>query len=223
MGERRKIFRIEEMTAPPADTPADAASLPQLADIMQELRALRGLLAGTPGQAAAETAPKDLGRLVSELRFVRAAIGGIKAHEGAAIAPPSSTVPPARIAEELEAVTTCTEQATQKILAAAEDIDQAANTLSASLKADPEHGLAQDIRDRVIQIFEACNYQDLASQRVTKVMAMLGRMERQIARALDELARSEGPPLHGPRLPSDDGHVSQREVDAIFADKRKSA
>ena len=94
------------------------------------------------------------------------------------------------------------EQATQKEPAAAEDIDQAANNLSAALKGEIEQGLAQDIQDRVI---EACNYQDLTSQRV-KVMATLDRVEGQITRALAELTRADDPlSMHGPRLDSDRG------------------
>jgi chemotaxis protein CheZ len=107
--------------------------------------------------------------------------------------------------------------ATQKILAAAEDIDQAANNLSATLKSDFEHGLAQDIRERVIKIFEACNFQDVTSQRVAKVLATFAGLEQQIVRALDALTRSPAaPPLHGPGLPDEPGHISQGEVDALF-------
>ena len=109
------------------------------------------------------------------------------------------------------------ELATQKILAAAEDIDQAANNLSAALKGDFESGLAQDIRDRVIQIFEACNFQDVTSQRVAKVMATFAGLERQIAGVLNELAGVDAaPPLHGPHLAGDPGHVSQSDVDSLF-------
>ena len=121
-----------------------------------------------------------------------------------------------RIARELEAVIESSEQATQKILAAAEEIDQAANNLSAAVKSDAEQGLAQDIRDRVIAIFEACNYQDLTSQRVTKVMASLAHIEQQIARTLEDLARGVAPPMHGPRLENDPGHFTQSEVDSMF-------
>jgi len=108
------------------------------------------------------------------------------------------------------------EQATQNILAAAEDIDQAANNLSAALKGEIEQRLAQDIRDRVIQIFEACNFQDLTSQRVAKVMATLNRIEDQITRALAEATRAGTPTVHGPRLESDHGHALQSDIDAIF-------
>ena len=225
MGARRKVFRIEETVgALGLDLQAEPAPQPQLAEIMQELTALRALFAATPGQAPekADTEPRDeIHRLMAELRLVRSVISGPRddlGREG-----PGSAPPPARIANELEAVVAGSEQATQKILAAAEDIDQAANTLSAALKDNGAQGLAQDIRDRVIQIFEACNYQDLTSQRVAKVMTILGRIERQIARALKESSGSTEPPLHGPRLPSERGHVSQSDVDSMFAGNARSS
>jgi chemotaxis protein CheZ len=109
------------------------------------------------------------------------------------------------------------ERATQKILAAAEEIDQAANNLSAAVKGNSEQGLAQDIRDRVIAIFEACNFQDVTSQRLAKVRTALEGMEKLIGAALDELESNTLPAAHGPRLDDDDGHVSQSEVDSLFA------
>ena len=214
MAAPRKIFRIEKMIAPQFAPQRDR----QHGEIMQQLNALRVMLETAP---AAPTAPAgesrrdDIRHLVSELRLIHSAIRG---------APPTQPRPggsaaasAVRIAGELEAVIGDSELATQKILAAAEDIDQAANNLSATLKGDFGYGLAQDIRDRVIQIFEACNFQDLTSQRVAKVMAALGSLERQIARVLDELARINATlPLHGPRLAADDGHISQGDIDSLF-------
>ena len=85
------------------------------------------------------------------------------------------------------------------------------------LKGNFERGLTQDIRDCVTQIFEACNFQDLTSQRVAKVRASFASLDRQIARVLEELARADGaPPLHGPRLGDAAGHVSQSDIDSIF-------
>jgi len=123
-----------------------------------------------------------------------------------------------RLGRELEAVLKGSEQATQKILAAAEDIDQASNNLTAALKDGSERGLAQDIRDRVVELFEACNFQDLTSQRVAKVMATLNRIEAEIQRALAGLDAADAvPAMHGPRLDGDRGHVSQGEIDAMFS------
>jgi chemotaxis protein CheZ len=228
MAERRRIFRIEETAAtrlePPAeDNPAAHAH----AEIMHELGTLRSLLAATPSAPAsrrADIVPRsDIARLASELHLIHAVIRGTQSEPldpGLRLQAEQMT----RVAHELDAVIRGSEQATQKILAAAEDIDQAANNLSAALKGELEQGLAQDIRDRVIEIFEACNFQDLTSQRVVKVMATLDRIEAQITRALAELAEAGGQPrMHGPRLESERGHVSQNDIDSMFAADARQA
>jgi chemotaxis protein CheZ len=218
MAAPRKVFRIEQMTAGQFEPQSDDASAPRYGEIMQELSALRATLAASPAAqiaVAAPLRPDEIQRVTSELQLIHAAIRGTQQHQTSKGG--SGTVQ-ARIAGELHAVINDSELATQKILAAAEDIDQAANNLSVALKGDFEHGLAQDIRERVIQIFEACNFQDVTSQRVAKVMATFAGLERQIARALDELARvSAVPRAHGPRLADDGGHVSQSELDSMFA------
>jgi chemotaxis protein CheZ len=216
MSQPRKIFRIEQTATARPQPQTKAAQPPNIAEVMHELSALRDLFAAVsprPADTAEPLRNDEIERLTAELRRAHAAIGGSGSGE-------SST----RVTSELAAATSGSEQAVQKILAAAEDIDQAANNLTATLKGDIERGLAQDIRDRVIQIFEACNFQDLSSQRVAKVMTALGRIERQIARTLNEGAHDvAAPPAHGPRLPHDHGHVSQSDLDAMFAPKVKSA
>ncbi len=227
MGAPRKTFRIEETAAmrlePQAeDNPAASA----LTEIMHELSALRSLLtaAPSPGPAPIHSAQRgEIARLASELHLIHSVIRGTRS-EPLEPGPRLQAEQLTRVAHELEAVMKGSEQATQKILAAAEEIDQAANNLSAALKGEIEQGLAQDIRDRVIEIFEACNFQDLTSQRVVKVMAALDRIEGQITRALAEFVRAGDPPtLHGPRLEGDRGHVSQNDIDSMFAADARQA
>jgi chemotaxis protein CheZ len=227
MAAPRRVFRIEQMAAERSEPQGDDAHAPRYGEIMHELGTLRAMLASAPAAAAAPVAqvaqgslpqPDEIQRLTLELRLIHSALRGTPQPQSGNDAP--AAAPAARIAGELQAVISDSELATQKILAAAEDIDQAANNLSVALKGDFEHGLAQDIRDRVIQIFEACNFQDLTSQRVAKVMATFAGLEHQIARALDELARAGATPrAQGPRLAGDRGHVSQSELDALFADE----
>ncbi len=89
-----------------------------------------------------------------------------------------------RVTNELDAVVDGTEGATETILAAAEFIDETANTLSARVgKEDSE--LANDIQDKVVQIFEACNFQDLTGQRITKVVGTLRFVEDRIMQMMD--------------------------------------
>src|SRR5215510_10661988 len=69
------------------------------------------------------------------------------------------------------------EAATQKILGSAEAIDDCARALASALSNDYHHGLAQDVQDHVVRIYEACNFQDLAGQRIGKVIAVLMMIE----------------------------------------------
>jgi chemotaxis protein CheZ len=117
-------------------------------------------------------------------------------------------------------------------LTAAEEIDQSANTLSAVVKSEQERGLAQDIQERVIKIFEACNFQDLTGQRISKVVATLRFIEQHIVQmieiwggieALEEFKPEVFPEpegdrglLNGPKLDGEAGHASQDDIDALF-------
>ena len=198
MAEPRKVFRIEQTAAARLRRGVPPAELHHDATV-QALYALRATMAA-PSRPAENSQREGTERL------------GVEAAQLG------------RIAHELDAVLSGTAQATQKVLAAAEEIDQLANNLSAALKGKIEQGPAQDIRDLVIRIFEACNFQDLIGQRVTKVMATLQFIEDHVARALEDMQNAQYAPalddaaqyLHGPRLDIDSGHLSQAEIDAMF-------
>jgi chemotaxis protein CheZ len=228
MPEPRKIFRIEERAASRLGAQSTDATAPlRHAELMQEIAALRAMLAEMAQPPSDRTgAPRNgsTARLTSELNLIAGAIGGETERNGSAALDPA--IPPmTRIAHELEEVVDSTERATQKVLAAAEEIDQVANNLVAALNGKFEQGLARDIQDLVIKIFEACNFQDLTGQRIAKVLATLNFVEDHVTRALEEIknptaARRDGAQyLHGPRLEIDSGHVSQSEIDEMFSGK----
>ena len=225
MPEPRKIFRIEETAAGRlngrnADAPNGSAPL-RHAELMTGIAGLRTMLAamGQPSACNGDARDGDAARLTSELNLIAGAIGG---HDGAPRAE-DGMAPMTRIAHELEEVVNATELATQRVLAAAEEIDQLANNLIAALQGKFEQGLVKDIQDLVIRIFEACNFQDLSGQRIAKVLATLNFVEDHVSRVLEELrkptaAQHDGAQLlHGPRLTSDDGHVSQGDIDRLFS------
>jgi chemotaxis protein CheZ len=218
MAEPRKIFRIEQ-TARPGSGIEDTQAGSRHTELMAQIGALRAMLAAAGRGADRPEAVPGADRLSSELNLIAGAISGAAPYGGQPVEAAAKT----RIAHELDAVVETAEQATQKILAAAEEIDQAANNLSAALTGKLEQGMAQDIRDLVVKIFEACNFQDLAGQRVAKVMATLNFIEDYVTRVLDEIKhaplsrhRNGAQLLHGPRLDIDRGHASQHDVDAIF-------
>ncbi|MCX7297714.1 MAG: hypothetical protein WCG00_05590 [Hyphomicrobiales bacterium] len=203
---QRKVFRVEEMLA---------GKRPMAAAYAGHRRASGERPPRAPGHAAADLASlsdtlaghkRDLGNLIGY---------GDERHM-------------ARAADELGAAIDGMEAATQTILKSVEAIDDSAKALSASIKDKYKRGLAQDIQDNVLRVYESCNFQDIAGQRIGKAMTTLAAVERQVA---DMLARCDGNPaaragapsasherglLNGPKLGRDAGHASQRDIDKMF-------
>ncbi len=129
-------------------------------------------------------------------------------------------------AGELGAAVESTEKATHNILTAAETIGDSAKALAFAAKSDHERTLADDIQGQVRNIYEACNFQDLAGQRIGKVIDMLSMVEAHLSAMLTRGDESdlgpiasengEGSLLNGPKLDGASGHVSQREIDTLF-------
>jgi chemotaxis protein CheZ len=237
MPVQRKIFRIEQTTPVKATVGMlDAAGISpaERNEIIAELKALHDLVErrSTKPSTEIETCSADeLRRLKSDTDAIHLALTRTK-QEVAALHASAFGPAPARVTRELDAVVESAERATQQILGAAEEIEDAANTLSASLKRDQEKSLALDIQDNVLRIFEACNFQDLTGQRIAKVLTTLTFVEERIAHMIEiwggieafksyavaaEAQLDRSGLLHGPKLDDDDGHASQDDVDAMFA------
>ena len=136
----------------------------------------------------------------------------------------------ARAVGELGAAVGGMETATDRILKSVEVIDESARALTATLQDDYKLGLLQDIQDHVVQIFESCNFQDLAGQRIGKVIATLTSIEAQVAvmqshcddigatassSATDKPLPGTGL-LNGPKLDGDPDHACQHDIDIMF-------
>jgi chemotaxis protein CheZ len=235
MKDRRKVFRIEQIHGGAAPLAPDAAALPH-DQIMAELRALRALLA--PHAAVQQDTDSyraqlaEMKKLKTELDLIYDAINRTKQEIATLHVTGFKGQEMARVSRELGAVVGGTEKATQQILQAAEYIVETANNLSVAVKMGQEAGIAQDIQDRVIQIFEACNFQDLTGQRITKVMATLKFIEEHVVRmmeiwgGIEAFKDFEGVAhathdkeirlVNGPKLDDDQGHASQQDIDALF-------
>jgi chemotaxis protein CheZ len=241
---QRKLFRVEEVGNGqlPAASAIDADAALRHYELMTELKAMRAVLEGAPmpDQTAAKQAVEsyhlqigEVQKLKSELDLIHAAINRTKQEIATLHVTGFQGPEMARVTNELDAVVSGTEQATQNILKAAEDIDQSANALAASVKSDYEKGMTSDIQDHVVKIFEACNFQDLTGQRITKVVSTLKFIETHIIRMMEiwggiDAFRDYAPEarsvrdgdaklLNGPRLEEDPGHASQDDIDALFS------
>jgi chemotaxis protein CheZ len=221
MAIERKVFRIEETSGPLArdPPPARAEERPHVLEMLAEIESLRAVLEPR----------KESRMLKAEIDIIDNAIRQTKREIADLTARGIDDAAMTRVTHELDAVVSGTEQATLRILQATEDIEQTANSLAAALKSDHEQGMAEDIQDRATSIFEACNFQDLTGQRITKVVATFKLIEEHIGRMMRiwqeiEKRRHDAPPsasgaqefLNGPQLPGDRGHSSQDEIDALF-------
>jgi chemotaxis protein CheZ len=126
-----------------------------------------------------------------------------------------------RLQQELGAAIGGMDEATQKILQATEVIDESARALQASLQNDYNRGLAQEMIEQTVRIYEACNFQDVAGQRISKAIAALKLVEQQLYRLSEIWGKVEHAPaaklINGPKLTSDTGHADQRQIDQMFA------
>lgn len=137
-----------------------------------------------------------------------------------------------RMTDELDAIVDGTEKATESILHAAEEIDSKAIDLIAALQKQANKDDACDIQEQVVRIFEACNFQDLTGQRITKVVNAFRFIEERVDRMMEiwggiesfrdiepvAVPAREGDAalLNGPALDTDENVASQDEIDALF-------
>jgi chemotaxis protein CheZ len=257
MSVSRKRFRVEqaiigEVTMPMPDV-AEGDIGPMHREIMSELRAIRAMMAApahssapetveaiaarevAQSQALLETYRAQIGqceRLKVELDLIHDAISRTKREIAVLHGKSFDGQEMAKVNGELGAVVGGTEQATQQILEATEAIDQAATALSKNVSPDQQRMLSEEIQERVISIFEACNFQDLTGQRISKVMNTMKFIEQHIyemmniwggidaikAHAVPIVDTREGDAklLNGPKMDGDVGHASQDDIDAMF-------
>jgi chemotaxis protein CheZ len=206
-------------------------------EVMAEFAKLRAMMkpAAEISSEAIETFRREVheaSKLKAEMDSIREAIARTKQEIATLHGTSFETAQMARVSGELDAVVAGTEAATESILAAAEFIDDHAMQLAAHVKSARDKTLATEIQERVVSIFEACNFQDLTGQRITKVVSTLNFVENRIDRMIEIWGGIEqfhgiepdGPEertgdkalLNGPALPTDEGRASQDDIDALF-------
>jgi chemotaxis protein CheZ len=257
MSVSRKRFRVEQAIVGdmPMSMPdiAEGEAGPMHREIMAELRAIRAQMAAPVRSGAPETAEAAIAREVAEsqalletyraqieqceklkveLDLIHDAISRTKREIAMLHGRSFDGQEMAKVNGELGAVVGGTEQATQQILEATEAIDQAATALSKNITPDQQRMLSEEIQERVISIFEACNFQDLTGQRISKVMNTMKFIEQHIYEMMNiwggvdaikvhatpvvDTREGDAKLLNGPKLDGDVGHASQDDIDALF-------
>ncbi len=123
--------------------------------------------------------------------------------------------------DELDAIVEHTAHATHAILESCEMLDEVSSVLS----GDP----ATKLQDAVTKIYEACSFQDITGQRITKIVTTLKVIEGKVAHIINtfgsspksdqpvmNLVATDADLLNGPQLPVN--AMDQSEIDKLLAD-----
>jgi chemotaxis protein CheZ len=134
----------------------------------------------------------------------------------------------ARMSDQLDAIVEATEDATNSIMTNAEEIEDLVGKARARVTDSEANALLDQVSNRVNAMFEACSFQDLTGQRVTKVVRSLKFVEERVNTLIrmwgkDELEKvvveiQETDPdkalLNGPQRKGEG--VSQADVDRML-------
>lgn len=130
--------------------------------------------------------------------------------------------------EELDAVVTATAEATNAIMSACETVEGIAD------KIGGDDGMT--LSGEVTKVYEACSFQDITGQRITKVVNTLKEIDFKISMLMQALDMQVGPIAHkkpeaeicevspqdpesllnGPQMP--DAAVTQDDIDKLLAE-----
>ena len=232
-----KRYRIEDslgLPAASAGSPA-AGSDPRIGDILSAIQDLRRITQASAGETI-EACRRELSEafaMRSELDLMKDAITRTKQEIAALHRSDSSGKGMRRVAGELDAVVEATEAATTTLLGALEEIEANANMLRGARLPKASQQNVDVIVDRVVTAYEACNFQDLTGQRISKIVGVLKFVEEHLDRMIEtwsgldgfrDLIAAVAEPaedderslLNGPKLAEDPGHVDQSDIDALF-------
>ena len=206
-----------------------------LLDAIEELRA--EVVALREERQQPDSASVDLGPLEKESLEARIEIAQMVRMIGQAKLEISSIKHPMAdddrmqlAANELDAIVLATETSTHDILSASEEIEQTTRKIANLHPNDDDvANQSEKVANEIIKIFEACNFQDITGQRVTKVVKTLRFIEEKILALIDiwgveafadlpmpetEVKDEDGTTLSGPQLGNQG--ITQDEINALF-------
>jgi chemotaxis protein CheZ len=168
-----------------------------------------------PPSLDAQTIVRELASVADYIKHIKAEIGAPRANELC-----RERLPMAH--DELGSVVKATASATHTIMTAAEEILE-------TEEASPD-GYRTKVETKLLEIFEACSFQDITGQRINKVLDALEQVEKRLGRFASAVnvrdasavdpeealrhARQEMLLINGPQ---DEGvAIAQDEIDKLF-------
>jgi chemotaxis protein CheZ len=197
IGERLDTIRTRYPDMDPA----------MVADVVRAvLGSMRGDLTASETTLLAEV--EELGRTIAA---AKADIAALRVDDITGDHIPSAT-------DELDAIVAHTATATDQILETCETLDAVGAQLRGKTKAQ--------LQDATTRIYEACSFQDITGQRISKVVAALKTIEQKVAvlvHTFSDDANAPRPPApaletsleNGPQLPGN--AMDQSDIDRLLA------
>ena len=212
-----------------------AALRAQVDGVQDKLDSLtKGLdaIAGQPPETTTTAEPEESLYLRGEIARMAKVLGQAKMEIAQIRHPMSDDDRVQAASNELDAIVLATETATNTILEASEEINQLCTGMTDLGACDPVVAeVAAMITGQVIRVMEACNFQDITGQRITKVVTTLQVIEDRVKAIIDIIGKDAFTelPLPAGSAPDadDESHllagpqatgegVSQAEIDALF-------
>lgn len=218
----------------PAGLDEVRAELKRLADRIDKLAPAGAVITSVTGEPIPVTAGDQaaLEKVRAEVEAIAARITLTKQEIATLKHPLSKDDKLASASMELSAVVKSTEEATGVIMQVAEHLDELARELTTHVTDSYVVSRLNEMTELITKLFEACSFQDLTGQRITKVVKTIDFIEERIEMMQviwgrkdiermpvpnDEISKMDaGLVLHGPSDASQ-GAISQDEVDKLFS------
>lgn len=192
------------------------ASMPRTGERSKSRSAKLAPPPGPAPDADVTSIVRELAQVADYIAHIKKEIGALRANELC-----RERLPMAH--DELGSVVKATASATHTIMTAAEDILGSEDQTFDAYRSRVE--------EKVLEIFEACSFQDITGQRISKVVEALGLLEKRLNRFTNAVnardtnepldpeealrqARREVLLLNGPQ--GEDEAIGQDDIDALF-------
>lgn len=203
---------LEKRLAELRRTHGETVRLDEIANLVQ------GLIAAVQKKRAPRKTKlhAELAALAGYICAARAEIAALRPHEVSSTFIPSAT-------DELDAIVEATADATNEIMDATEGVER--------LFDGADEAKIAEVQELATRIYQACTFQDITGQRITKVVQALRHIEEKInalvaafggeapappsAAVPEPKAMTDQDLLNGPQLP--DQANRQADIDAILA------
>lgn len=193
-----------------------------------------GVISKMTSSTESETLKHELVELFQHIQSIRKEIAAIRR-------PGADDDHFLQMSDELDAIVEATEDATNQIMENVEEVEDLCIAIKGKTQDEEIHATLKTISDKNSNVFQACSFQDITGQRITKVVKLLKYVEERVNALIavwgedaiaEEKVEKEGAKdpygryLNGPQFKGEG--VSQDDVDAMLrgetvAEKEKKA